>query len=86
MGYSAKYLSLLSTKTVTILEPGFIVLAISIAAHTLAPDRPHYIFSRKTYVKESYNGFYLEETYRLEHFCYARIIEVTGDFLRQRLL
>ena len=43
---------------------------------------PHYIFSRKTYVKESYNDFYLEETYRLEHFCYARITEVTDDFLR----
>ena len=38
MGYSAKYRSLLSTTTVTIFDPFFIVLAISIAAHTLAPD------------------------------------------------
>jgi hypothetical protein len=49
---------------------------MSINYYILVPTGPHYIFFRKTYVKESYNSLYLEETYRLEHFCYAIMLLV----------
>ena len=49
---------------------------VKVAEPILKARRPHYIFSRKIYVKESYNCLYLEETYRLEHFCYAIMLLV----------